>query len=397
MNVKKLSLASLFLVLSCSFGFAETFVKVTKMSQIVPGNRYVILYHNGSTTAAVSTINKGIAHDVVVEESNIGSKSMYYINTTLNVEGKPDAIRLDALEDGSYALYTTATNQYLRFGAKNGHLEKADTPTPWTLTLDETSGTFQLLSNGLYLRAFHPTQPATPQWAGGEEAHNLEFYLVYGGEDEEGTRMITFGRSTAVDESGEPDLKYYASVCIENDFLLDNDVTAYGIAEPFTAPVHGYNALNLVKVRDPYELVWAGSPVILVIENDDEDAPAEIEYPIYVADSKSTDKAFETNLVGTLEEIEAPENSYKLGRIGDVVGFWYAYGNGTIKANKAYIQAAEGSEIKGFTFNFADATGIKEVSAPEVNNDAIYNLVGQQVTKNYKGVVVKNGKKFLNK
>ena len=68
-----------------------------------------------------------------------------------------------------------------------------------------------------------------------------------------------------------------------------------------------------------------------------------------------------------------------------------------IPAHRAYIQLAEGSEVKSLSFSFGDATGIKAVSAPELNNDATYNLIGQRVSKNYKGVVVKNGKKFLNK
>lgn len=43
-----------------------------------------------------------------------------------------------------------------------------------------------------------------------------------------------------------------------------------------------------------------------------------------------------------------------------------------------------------------DATAIKDVNA--VNADAaIYNVAGQRVNENYKGVVIKNGKKFFNK
>lgn len=40
-------------------------------------------------------------------------------------------------------------------------------------------------------------------------------------------------------------------------------------------------------------------------------------------------------------------------------------------------------------------TGISERKA--VNSDATYNLAGQRVSKDYKGVVIRNGKKFINK
>ena len=43
-----------------------------------------------------------------------------------------------------------------------------------------------------------------------------------------------------------------------------------------------------------------------------------------------------------------------------------------------------------------DPTGINEVSNGTVNENApIYNLAGQRVGKDYKGVVVQNGKKFI--
>ncbi len=45
-----------------------------------------------------------------------------------------------------------------------------------------------------------------------------------------------------------------------------------------------------------------------------------------------------------------------------------------------------------------DPTGINEVSNGAVNESApIYNLAGQRVSKDYKGVVVQNGKKFIKK
>lgn len=403
MNLKKLSLASLFMLLACSFGFAETsyFVKVTKESQLVPGNRYLIVYnganYNNEDVSAVTNVDEH-ARTFTIQPSTVGSTDMSLIETDINTTNQPTAFELDITDNG-YTLYSTRSGDtgYLTFENNGQHkIALTSSSTPWTITANG-DGTFKLSSNGYHLWAKGHNNDRTPQFASSDEGDNLELYLEYGGGTIVDQTMIKFGRSTVADESGEIDTKYYASVCFDHDFMLDNNITAYGIEETFTAPFSGYVPLTLVKVQDPYEMVWAESPVLLVIENDDPDAPAELEYPIYLMNSATTDNTFETNLVGTLEETDAPENSYKLGRIDDVVGFWYAYGNGTIKANKAYIQAAEGSEIKGFTFNFADATGIKAVSAPEVNNDAIYNLVGQQVTKNYKGVVVKNGKKFLNK
>lgn len=52
-----------------------------------------------------------------------------------------------------------------------------------------------------------------------------------------------------------------------------------------------------------------------------------------------------------------------------------------------------------YAFEFVEGTtGIKTVLTPVENENApMYNVAGQQVDDNYKGVVVKNGKKFINK
>ena len=44
------------------------------------------------------------------------------------------------------------------------------------------------------------------------------------------------------------------------------------------------------------------------------------------------------------------------------------------------------------------STGITDVeSTPRATTDVIYNLAGQKVDANYKGIVIKNGKKVLNR
>ena len=44
-----------------------------------------------------------------------------------------------------------------------------------------------------------------------------------------------------------------------------------------------------------------------------------------------------------------------------------------------------------------DAAGIQAVTAVNAQNDAIFNIAGQRVNANYKGVVIVNGKKMIQK
>ena len=54
--------------------------------------------------------------------------------------------------------------------------------------------------------------------------------------------------------------------------------------------------------------------------------------------------------------------------------------------------------LRSVTIMTVSAAGIKNVQTIEVNEKApIYNLAGQRVSKDYKGVVIQNGKKFVRK
>lgn len=52
----------------------------------------------------------------------------------------------------------------------------------------------------------------------------------------------------------------------------------------------------------------------------------------------------------------------------------------------------------GYQFTPGTDTGISNINASEAANEgATFNLLGQKVASNAKGLVIKNGKKFINK
>ncbi|WP_223926646.1 hypothetical protein [Prevotella lacticifex] len=84
-------------------------------------------------------------------------------------------------------------------------------------------------------------------------------------------------------------------------------------------------------------------------------------------------------------------------------GFYWQKGTDgtsvTTVAGRAYLKVTKAQAAKGFSFP-DETTGISAVStsANSLNDNAeMYNLAGQRVTKAYKGVVIQNGKKFINK
>ena len=72
-----------------------------------------------------------------------------------------------------------------------------------------------------------------------------------------------------------------------------------------------------------------------------------------------------------------------------------------VKATDATIvlkETAGGFDIENVTITGTGTSGISNINASEAANEgATFNLLGQKVASNAKGLVIKNGKKFINK
>lgn len=80
-----------------------------------------------------------------------------------------------------------------------------------------------------------------------------------------------------------------------------------------------------------------------------------------------------------------------------------AKSNGTVTINAVaggtYYVLAAGTKLGFYGFKFtAGTSGISNINASEAANEgATFNLMGQKVASNAKGLVIKDGKKFINK
>ena len=111
-------------------------------------------------------------------------------------------------------------------------------------------------------------------------------------------------------------------------------------------------------------------------------------------------------LVGTgnsSKEITATEYTYVFANDATHgVGFYLAEGNGTLAAHKAYLDLSEApgkaGEFLSFNFDEEETDGISKVANASFDANAqVYNLAGQKVGANYKGIVIVNGKKVVRK
>ena len=86
---------------------------------------------------------------------------------------------------------------------------------------------------------------------------------------------------------------------------------------------------------------------------------------------------------------------------GTTIGFWWGAPDGaafSVGANKAYLAVPVNQAKDGFAFgNDGDATSISTIDNGQLTMENAYNLQGQKVGSEYKGIVIVNGKKFINK
>lgn len=144
-------------------------------------------------------------------------------------------------------------------------------------------------------------------------------------------------------------------------------------------------------------VVPAGVPVLLKGDANKEyvlnkaDGGSSVSTDLKMSDGKatSTDASASTDAV-TL---------YALSTVDGVTAFYPVKKNSKIPAKRCYLEVKSTSPKAAFYSlgtNFGETTGISSVENKVEKADApVYNLAGQLVGKDYKGLVIKNGKKFV--
>lgn len=141
-------------------------------------------------------------------------------------------------------------------------------------------------------------------------------------------------------------------------------------------------------------VVPAGVPVLLK-------GIADKEYALEKADGwspVSTDLKFSD---GTSASTDAA-TLYALSTVDGVTAFYPVKKGSAIPAKRCYLEvvkedaSASNAAFYSLGTNFGETTGISSVENKVEKADApVYNLAGQLVGKDYKGLVIKNGKKFV--
>lgn len=145
------------------------------------------------------------------------------------------------------------------------------------------------------------------------------------------------------------------------------------------------NELTYTKING---VVEAGKAVILKGKGD------------YILEpSSETVNITETGLETSDGNKIGATNIYCLANKSNGVGFYQVSSDVTIPKNKAYLEIPSKNSAKYYSIGIGgNTTGIQAIQQNSVKADGImYSLSGQRVGKDYKGIVICNGKKMIKK
>ena len=205
--------------------------------------------------------------------------------------------------------------------------------------------------------------------------------------------------SFAIDPACKEGEKFYATYSNTSAFIVPGDITVSSVA------VDGEGNLVITDLTKG-EVVPANYGVLVSAETAGDKT--------IVLSSKAGTSHADQMLYASSESLTAAQMAtaapnceyYRLTmHNGTIIGFWWGAEDGAsfaIAANKAYLAVPKGATAKaGFAFNENVANGINTLdnltNSQLDNNAPMYNLAGQRVTKSYKGVVIQNGKKYIQK
>lgn len=180
------------------------------------------------------------------------------------------------------------------------------------------------------------------------------------------------GLATANEDPDDPGVYYGTYYSRDFDYTVPDGTTAYvGEVE--------VDELVLTPIEDG--VIPAGQGVVLVSNTS----------KIELTHGEDATWTGDNDLSGVVKPTAAGEGTYVLSKKDGEVGFYKMSAGKTLGAHKAYITISAGAKLR---MRFGTTTGIKEVGNVQ-GNGRMYNLAGQAVNENAKGIVIINGKKYV--
>lgn len=345
---------------------------------MVDGAEYLIVSHNGTNYYALAKPKKNNFNVVAV---SLNSNSITVdAATDINDSAKPFAVTLK--KSGDYwNLFEKLNNQYINGGTTDKNYfklgDKVVTATGknnyngvWSISVSATDNTAEIKNQNKYTVYFNHTKGITPLIASYKfSSLNAKNY----------SKVQLFKKVTTetLTTSAGGYATYSADYAVNYSEL---GLTAY------TLTVDETN--KTVTAKAFTGVVPAGGAVLVK-------GTANTTYTLTPATTEGDATSFVTAL--QTGATKADGTQYGFTSKFDTPAFAQVKFGQDIPAKKGYI-VLNGASAAKYSICFGDeATGIHTIEAASAANATMYNLAGQRVDKAYKGIVIVNGKKYLNK
>ena len=189
-----------------------------------------------------------------------------------------------------------------------------------------------------------------------------------------------------------------------NTLVLPFDMTAEQVAATFGADTKLANYMGTTMNEDgtytlnflTTDVITANTPVFVYgAKNVDTQTVEDVN--VVVGDPVATPASAAFAFQGSYGKMQVNADDWFIS--GDN-NFYRAKGTESMKATRALFRATTAeAAAKGLTISIdGEATAIQGIVTDKADSDApAYNLAGQRVADNYRGIIIKGGKKYLNK
>ena len=363
--------------------------KVTDVSTLENGDAILIV--NEGAKLALSTEQR---------DNNRGSETITISNNTIS-DPSADVQKLilvkktETIEDVQtdvFYFYTGSGYLYAASGSSN-HLKTEATPD----NNNNARATISI-SSGDATIAF--TGTSTRNVIRSNSGNNPPIFSCYASDATTGFLPQIYKEVAKKASATIPANKEWITFCSTENLDFTSDID--GLEGAYTITAHENQAITLTAT-EMTGTVKAGTGLLLRAA-EKKDVDQVIAIPVAATGEEQADNM----LKGVTADTEVQPTAGDYTNLGLSNGEFHPYSAaGTLAAGKAYLQIPTaqmptgGNNARLYIVLDGDATGISTLDhftiSPFDNNAPMYNLAGQRVTKSYKGVVIVNGKKYINK
>jgi len=334
---------------------AIVYNKVTSITQLVAGNKYILVATGNNKAMGAENTKKRAPVDVTITDNSVTIIDEEVAELTLG--GTMGAWTFLASDNSEYLAYSGSSNEL------HTNADGTAAASKWIITAD-----FQLESANVSGRVIK-YNAGSPRFACYSSGQQTAVLFVKAGSAEVTSIPATISSAE------------YAT--FSSPYALDFSATGITV---YTATA-GSTSVTLNEVTSGK--VPANTPVVLYKAGADGTA---INVPV----AASADAIAGTNdLLVSDGTVTGGDNIYALASKNDVTGFYKVKDTVTIPSGKCYLTTSAGApEFLGFSFG--DVTAIKGVEAVKAaESNAVFNLAGQRVAQPSKGLYIVNGRKVV--